>query len=209
MTALLSEPAAALLLVIDEMGGTTLTEAATALGKSLSTVQRSAEGLLKSNAIHRSGPRGRLVMAPNAPRHALRELARWRLGPDRTNEIVIAARYLRAGGRSLPSTIKEPEIRRLLPVALGRIVEQFRPDRVVLFGSQARGDSGRHSDVDLLVVFPDEGDRRERQVEIRRLLADMPFAKDVIVTSEERYKHPLPGTVTKSAVAEGVTLYER
>jgi uncharacterized protein len=35
-----------------------------------------------------------------------------------------------------------------------RIVEQFHPERVILFGSHARGDAGPDSDVDLLVVMP-------------------------------------------------------
>lgn len=209
MTGLLSEPAAGLVLVLDATGGASLTEIATATGKSLSTVQRAVEGLLRSNVVRRVGRRGRLVLAPDAPRDAIREVARWSLGEKRANEVATAASYLQSGGRSLPATVRQPIIRRSLPVAVGRIVRSFQPARVVLFGSQARGDADSQSDVDLLVVFPDEGDRRERQVAIRRLLADMPFAKDVLVTSEERYQRPLPGTAIKSAVAEGVTLYER
>jgi predicted nucleotidyltransferase len=209
MRTFLSEPAAGLVLVLDATGSASLTEIATATGKSLSTVQRAVEGLVRSNVVRRTGPRGRLVLAPDAPREAIREVARWSLGEKRATEVAIAAAYLQSGGRSLPATIRQTSVRRSLPVAVGRIVDSFQPDRVVLFGSQARGDADAQSDVDLLVVFHDEGDRRERQVAIRRLLADMPFAKDVLVTSEERYQHPLPGTAIKSAVAEGVTLYER
>ncbi|MAE69956.1 MAG: hypothetical protein CME06_05755 [Gemmatimonadetes bacterium] len=35
-----------------------------------------------------------------------------------------------------------------------RIVEQFDPDRIIIFGSHARGTAGPESDVDLLVVLP-------------------------------------------------------
>ncbi len=34
-----------------------------------------------------------------------------------------------------------------------RIVHRFRPERIILFGSHARGDAGPDSDVDLLVVM--------------------------------------------------------
>lgn len=42
-----------------------------------------------------------------------------------------------------------------------RIVERFQPEKVVLFGSCARGQITRDSDVDLLVVMPFKGTRRE------------------------------------------------
>lgn len=211
MNGLLAESTAAVLICLDETGGARLTEIATATGKSLSTLQRVVHGLLRAGVLQRETPRGRLLFATDAPRQALRDVAEWRLGPVRTQDLGAASRYLKVGGRSLPASIKRPEICRALPVALGRIVTSFQPSRVVLFGSQARGDANSQSDVDLLVVFAnvDAGDRRERQVAIRHALEDMPFAKDVLVASDERYQQPLPGTAVKSAVAEGITLYER
>jgi hypothetical protein len=38
-----------------------------------------------------------------------------------------------------------------------RIVKQFDPEQIILFGSQPRGDAGPDSDVDLLVVMGEEG----------------------------------------------------
>ena len=50
-----------------------------------------------------------------------------------------------------------------------RIVGQFQPTRVVLFGSRARGAAGRWSDVDLLVVMPDgDGQAPGRRRDARR-----------------------------------------
>ena len=37
-----------------------------------------------------------------------------------------------------------------------RLIEHFRPERIYLFGSAARGETGPDSDLDFLVVLPDE-----------------------------------------------------
>jgi uncharacterized protein len=67
-----------------------------------------------------------------------------------------------------------------------RIVRDFHPVRLVLFGSHARGDAESESDVDLLVVLPQVSDKRRAAVEIRRALADFPVCKDIIVTPRKR-----------------------
>ena len=46
-----------------------------------------------------------------------------------------------------------------------RIVAQFNPDKIILFGSHARGEAGPDSDVDLLVVMQPHGSKRERVVD--------------------------------------------
>jgi len=92
-----------------------------------------------------------------------------------------------------------------------RIVKQFDPEKIILFGSQARGDAGPDSDVDLLVVMEVEGSKREKRLEIRLALHDIDVSKDVIVTTPEdfewRSKHV--GTIEYPAVKEGKVLYER
>jgi hypothetical protein len=40
-----------------------------------------------------------------------------------------------------------------------RVVVQFQPMRVLLFGSYARGEQGEDSDVDLLIIMPFSGRR--------------------------------------------------
>lgn len=92
-----------------------------------------------------------------------------------------------------------------------RIVARFQPERIILFGSHARGTAGPHSDVDLLVVLRDAKPKRAKEVEIYRLLADSDLATDVIVVTPEeieRYRNVL-GTIIKPALQEGRVLYER
>lgn len=92
-----------------------------------------------------------------------------------------------------------------------RIVAGFHPLRVILFGSHARGEAGADSDVDLLVVLPSITDKRRVTVAIRRALADMPVAKDIVVATLEEIAHRggLVGTVLRPALREGEILYER
>ena len=92
-----------------------------------------------------------------------------------------------------------------------RIVDQFAPDRIVLFGSRARGDAREWSDVDLLVVMPNGTDRREAAVEIGVSVGDLPVSKDIIVTTPvhiEQRGHVI-GTVLRPALREGKVLFER
>ncbi len=92
-----------------------------------------------------------------------------------------------------------------------RIVQNFDPLRIILFGSHARGEAGSESDIDLLVVLPHVTDKRQAAIEIRRTLADLPVSKDIIVTTPEEIEQrgTLVGTVLRPALREGEAVYER
>lgn len=100
-----------------------------------------------------------------------------------------------------------------LPAVVERIVEQFDPLKVILFGSLACGKMGYDSDIDLLVVFEEVEweNKRELTVEIRRALIGLPVPVDIIVTDLdeiERRGHII-GTILYPALRKGKTLYER
>ena len=99
----------------------------------------------------------------------------------------------------------------LLDEMTSRIVREFSPLKVILFGSRARRKSHRWSDVDLLVVMPDGSDRRAIAVEIRRQLADLPVSKDIVVTTPDEISRRgnLVGTVLREALRDGEVLHER
>jgi predicted nucleotidyltransferase len=92
-----------------------------------------------------------------------------------------------------------------------RIVERFHPDRVILFGSHARGTAGPDSDVDLLVVMPVTGSKRAKQLEVRLAVREFKLPKDIIVTTPEdfEWRKEIPGTVERPAAREGKVVYER
>jgi predicted nucleotidyltransferase len=95
--------------------------------------------------------------------------------------------------------------------AVDRIVKRFHPDRIILFGSRARGQGGPDSDADLLVVMAVDGSKRQQAVQIDLALEGIPIPIDlVVVTPEEVEKYrDVTGTIIREAVREGKVLYER
>jgi predicted nucleotidyltransferase len=89
-----------------------------------------------------------------------------------------------------------------------RVVEVAEPERIILFGSAARGESRPDSDIDLLVVKAGAHRRRLAQAIYRQLLGIGRAVDIVVVTPEdiERYQGAV-GLVIKPALEEGRTIY--
>ena len=92
-----------------------------------------------------------------------------------------------------------------------RIVARFDPQKVIVFGSVARGQTGPDSDVDLLVVMPVHGSRRKAAIEIDCELIGIAVPVDVIVVTPEELERDADqiGTALRPALREGRVLYER
>ena len=103
------------------------------------------------------------------------------------------------------------ELQKTIKRMVQRIVERFHPDQVILFGSHARGTAGPDSDVDLLVVMPVTGSKREKQLEVRMTLHEFKVSKDIIVTTPEDFawRKEVPGTIERPAAREGKVVYAR
>ena len=95
--------------------------------------------------------------------------------------------------------------------AVDRIAARFHPDKIILFGSRARGQWGPDSDTDLLIVMSVEGSKRQQAVQIDLALQGIPIPIDLIVVTPEeveKYRDSI-GTIIREAVREGKVLYER
>lgn len=91
-----------------------------------------------------------------------------------------------------------------------RIVEEFDPDKIILFGSHAYGTPKEYSDVDLLIIMPFEGHPFDKATEILERI-DHGFLAEVIVQSpedaERRYREFDP--LIREAFDRGRSLDER
>jgi predicted nucleotidyltransferase len=115
---------------------------------------------------------------------------------------------------------REEDDNRGIPLAdttdiLEQVVERVRdvlePDRIVLFGSRARGDDRADSDFDVLVVADSDEPRYRRSAPLYRILADLPVEVEIAVyTPDEVHEwSEVPQAFVTTALREGTVLYER
>ncbi len=92
-----------------------------------------------------------------------------------------------------------------------RIREVADPDRIVLFGSRARGDARPDSDVDLLVIKPSAEPRHRRAAPLYTKLADLPVEVEIVVFTPEEVEDwsQVREAFVTTALREGKVLYER
>ncbi len=93
--------------------------------------------------------------------------------------------------------------------AVHRIIDVAQPEKIILFGSVARGNMSSHSDIDLLVVKSGVHRRQLAQVIYKKMFG-LGHAVDVVVVTPEdveRYRST-PGLVIERALREGRVVYE-
>jgi predicted nucleotidyltransferase len=91
-----------------------------------------------------------------------------------------------------------------------RILSVAAPDKIILFGSAASGQMTRDSDIDLLIVSADPGDRRKESVRLRGMLRGLGYPFDVIVISTEWFEESkeVIGGIAYPANKYGRVIYE-
>jgi predicted nucleotidyltransferase len=118
--------------------------------------------------------------------------------------------------RQLPGGAQSPHVSTgkvddLYQDIVGRIVEACDPDKIILFGSRARGDHRPNSDVDILVIKESSEPRYKRDGPLYTAVATLPFEVDVLVYTPQEVsdwsgvRQALPST----AIREGIVIYER
>ena len=93
-----------------------------------------------------------------------------------------------------------------------RLAEAFEPERIYLFGSKARGETGPDSDYDFLVVVPDDSTpERQRSRLAYQALRGTRTAADVLVWTKQAFESRLhlPASLPATVVREGKLLYAR
>ena len=92
-----------------------------------------------------------------------------------------------------------------------RIIKNFNPQKIILFGSYAYGQPTINSDLDLLIVMNADEKPHKRAISIRKVLKDICVPKDIIVKTPEEFERfkNIIGTIVFPAAHKGKLLYEK
>jgi uncharacterized protein len=90
------------------------------------------------------------------------------------------------------------------------IQRRINPERIILFGSRARGRARENSDFDILIVANSDEPRYRRSVPIYAELANLPVEIDAVVYTPEEIAEwsNVSESLVSTALREGVVLYE-
>ena len=99
----------------------------------------------------------------------------------------------------------------LLEEIVRRLVEAVDPDRIILFGSRARGDARPDSDVDILIIKHTDQPVYRRPIPAYQALSGLGVPKDIIwrTPAEVDDWSRVPTYVTTHALTQGKILYEK
>lgn len=111
-------------------------------------------------------------------------------------------------------TVPTVDVRKRIPQAVIRklarqIAKQFKPQKIILFGSYARGKPRPESDVDLLVIMDTKLREVEQSIEICQQI-DYMFGLDLIVYTPKHLKErvKMGDWFLRDILKEGKILYE-
>jgi predicted nucleotidyltransferase len=104
-----------------------------------------------------------------------------------------------------------PDLPPLVERTLARLIRALAPERIVLFGSYAKGTANGHSDVDLLVIANVQGNVSHHQRLARQMAADCFPRVDVVVATPAEVANATDARspFLASVLVHGVTLYAR
>lgn len=91
------------------------------------------------------------------------------------------------------------------------IVEKYRPEKIILFGSRAYGTPTEHSDYDILVIKNTKQRDIERIWEVSKYFLSRDFGLDILVRTPKEIEERLKGgfTLYKEIMQKGKVIYER
>lgn len=107
---------------------------------------------------------------------------------------------------------RNKEARKIILEIVKKIQENYKPDKVILFGSYAYGTPERDSDIDLLIIKNTQDRPLERRVTVRRIVSDparlIPFEPIVLTPSEIQKRLNIGDQFIKEILEKGEVLYE-
>jgi predicted nucleotidyltransferase len=103
------------------------------------------------------------------------------------------------------------DIESYLKNIVDKIINNFNPDKIILFGSYAYGHPNVDSDVDIMIVMDTDEKPHKRAVSVRKVLKGIGIPKDIIVKTPEEFERfkDIVGTIVYPAAHKGRIIYER
>lgn len=96
-----------------------------------------------------------------------------------------------------------------IDLVIKKIVDAVNPIKIILFGSSARGEARKDSDIDVLVVMPEGTNRRKTVQYLHTQLHGVEASVDILVATPsdlERHANN-PGLIYRTILHEGRELY--
>ncbi|HRN71110.1 MAG TPA: nucleotidyltransferase domain-containing protein [Candidatus Woesebacteria bacterium] len=104
------------------------------------------------------------------------------------------------------------QIKKELDIYVTRVEKKFDPEKIILFGSFARGDATNWSDVDILVISQFKGIPEKKRFDILYdLHTDLIKNHDINVygITPQEYANAKPWTIFSDIKEEGILLYQK
>jgi len=94
---------------------------------------------------------------------------------------------------------------------VNRIVVNYEPEKIILFGSYARGNYNEESDLDFILIKNTNSPKHKRGLEVRRLFYGLPLSIDFKIYTSSEFSKELSNQFSflNSAIKESKVLYER
>lgn len=94
---------------------------------------------------------------------------------------------------------------------VNRIASSYNPDKIILFGSYARGNYSENSDLDFILIKETTAPKHKRGVEVRKLFFGLPIPMDFKIYTSAEFNNELANKYSflSSAIKGSKILYER
>jgi len=109
--------------------------------------------------------------------------------------------------------VKDKRTQKIIKGIAKKIAREYKPEKIILFGSYAYGNPTRDSDIDMLIIKRTKKKSMDRWVFLKMLTHDpergIPFSPLVYTPKELQYRLSLGDQFIKEIITKGKVLYER
>ena len=106
---------------------------------------------------------------------------------------------------------QDKNVRKVILSITEKIKKEYRPEKIILFGSFAYGKPKKNSDIDLLIVKDTQERPIDRRVKVRRVVSNLrkgyPFSPIVITSAEVSQRLKIGDQFLKEILSHGEVLY--